>query len=105
MKKTIAFLLLMNLTTHLWSQPNPVFTVKPNSIKGTVQPTMWGIFFEDINFAADGGVYAELVKNRSFEFASPMMGWRELKKEGGSGNILVINRVNSSQNNPRFIRA
>ena len=31
-----------------------------------IQPTMYGIFFEDINFAADGGLYAELVKNRSF---------------------------------------
>ena len=33
-----------------------------------VPETMYGIFFEDINFAADGGLYAELVKNRSFEF-------------------------------------
>src|SRR5690606_21566977 len=39
-----------------------------------VQPTMYGIFFEDINFSADGGLYAELVKNRSFEFDQPMMG-------------------------------
>ncbi|MEJ1240825.1 hypothetical protein WBG78_21950 [Chryseolinea sp. T2] len=40
-----------------------------------IQPTMWGIFFEDINFGADGGLYAELIKNRSFEFAQPLMGW------------------------------
>ena len=41
-----------------------------------VQPNMYGIFFEDINFAADGGLYAELIKNRSFEFEnSPLMGW------------------------------
>jgi alpha-N-arabinofuranosidase len=42
-----------------------------------VQSTMYGIFFEDINFSADGGLYAELVKNRSFEFAQPMMGWAQ----------------------------
>ena len=42
-----------------------------------IQPTMYGIFFEDINFAADGGLYAELIKNRSFEFDSPKMGWDE----------------------------
>ncbi len=42
-----------------------------------IQPTMYGIFFEDINFAADGGLYAELVKNRSFEFEQPMMGWSQ----------------------------
>ena len=42
-----------------------------------IQPTMYGIFFEDINFAADGGLYAEMIKNRSFEFLDPKMGWIE----------------------------
>ncbi len=40
-----------------------------------VQPTMYGIFFEDINYAADGGLYGELVKNRSFEFPDHFTGW------------------------------
>lgn len=40
-----------------------------------IQPTMYGLFFEDINYAADGGLYAEMVKNRSFEFPDPLMGW------------------------------
>ncbi len=42
----------------------------------TIAPTMYGAFFEDINFAADGGLYAEQVINRSFEFPQPLMGWR-----------------------------
>ena len=42
-----------------------------------IQPTMYGIFFEDINFAADGGVYAEMIKNRGFEFDNPKMGWQQ----------------------------
>ena len=41
-----------------------------------IQPTMYGIFIEDINFAADGGLYAELVMNRSFEFPDRLHGWR-----------------------------
>ena len=45
-----------------------------------IQSTMWGLFFEDINFAADGGIYAELVKNRSFEFYKPLMGWKKRVK-------------------------
>ena len=46
-----------------------------------IQPTMYGIFFEDINFAADGGLYAELVKNRSFEFPNdPLQGWKAFGK-------------------------
>jgi len=49
-------------------------TVHVNKPGAPIAPTMWGIFFEDINLAADGGLYAELVKNRSFEFNNPLMG-------------------------------
>ncbi len=51
-----------------------------------IQPTMWGIFFEDINFAADGGIYAEMIKNRSFEFNAPLMGWIQPKSDRHSLN-------------------
>lgn len=43
---------------------------------------MYGVFFEDINFGADGGLYAELVKNRSFDFHSTSQAglpWEEWK--------------------------
>jgi alpha-L-arabinofuranosidase len=73
------------------------FTVHANKIVAPVSPTMWGIFFEDINFGADGGLYAEMVKNRSFEFPMPMTGWREIKREA-SGKILIENKGGSSAN-------
>jgi alpha-L-arabinofuranosidase len=69
-----------------------------------VSPTMWGIFFEDINMAADGGLYAEMVKNRSFEFNTPLMGWKEHSDMPGSGTVLVINRAQETPANPRYIR-
>ena len=53
-----------------------------------VSPDMYGVFFEDINFGADGGLYAEKIKNRSFDFPnSPLMGWlaygiAEIRTEG-----------------------
>lgn len=55
-----------------------------------VQSTMYGIFFEDINHAADGGLYAELVKNRSFEFPQALQGWKsfgcvEVRDDGPFG--------------------
>ncbi len=50
-------------------------TVQVNKPGAPVQPTMYGLFFEDINYAADGGLYAEMVKNRSFEFPQNLMGW------------------------------
>lgn len=61
--------------------------IKANKPGAKIQPTMYGHFFEDINFAADGGLYAELVKNRSFEFPDPLMGWQsfgsvEVKNDG-----------------------
>ena len=68
-------------------QAQHVMDVNTKKVGAPVQPTMYGLFFEDINFAADGGLYGELVKNRSFEFAQPYMGWRvfgnvELKDDG-----------------------
>ncbi|MEL0455865.1 alpha-L-arabinofuranosidase C-terminal domain-containing protein [Flavobacteriaceae bacterium SZ-1-7] len=54
---------------------NLVVNLADTGIK--IEPTMYGIFFEDINFAADGGLYAEMIKNRSFEFTLPKMGWLE----------------------------
>ncbi len=68
-----------------------------------VQPTMWGIFFEDINLAADGGIYAELVKNRSFEFFQPLMGWKIMKPDTTTG-VTILNRSETNPDNPRFAR-
>jgi alpha-L-arabinofuranosidase len=50
-------------------------TVSVDKPGAAINPAMWGVFFEDINFGADGGLYAELVKNRSFDFPQPLMGW------------------------------
>lgn len=63
------------------------FTLKTDKVGAHVQPTMYGLFFEDINFGADGGLYAELIKNRSFEFPQNLMGWKtfggvELRADG-----------------------
>jgi alpha-N-arabinofuranosidase len=69
-----------------YAQSPRVLTVRADKPATAVQPTMWGIFFEDINFAADGGLYAELIKNRSFEFANPKMGWQEHKSDRFSMN-------------------
>lgn len=63
------------------------FVVNTSKAGATIPSTMYGIFFEDINYAADGGLYGELVKNRSFEFPQHFMGWKafgkfELKNDG-----------------------
>ena len=69
-----------------------------------ISPTMWGIFFEDINFGADGGLYAELVKNRSFEFPNAMMGWSEAAPAGGAGSLAIRDQEPFSPANPHYLR-
>jgi alpha-N-arabinofuranosidase len=69
-----------------------------------IQPTMYGIFFEDINQAADGGLYAELVKNRSFEFYNPLMGWLQPKSDvhsenKNSGYANIIDEIGNTNHN------
>ena len=91
------------LSIHLAAQTARPIVVDVDKPISSIQPTMWGIFFEDINFAADGGIYAELVKNRSFEFAKPLMGWKILKTDATEG-LLILNRGDSNAANPRFAR-
>ncbi len=81
--------------------------VNADKVTAKVQPTMWGVFFEDINMGADGGIYAELVKNRSFEFYSPLMGWSVKGKKITEGDVLILNRQQNpiTNPNPRFLRA
>lgn len=51
------------------------FDINTSKVGAPIPSTMYGIFFEDINYAADGGLYAELIKNRSFEFPDNYAGW------------------------------
>ncbi|WP_262249303.1 alpha-L-arabinofuranosidase C-terminal domain-containing protein [Parapedobacter soli] len=80
-----------------------IFDIAIDRPIGEVSPQMWGVFFEDINLGADGGIYAELVKNRSFEFFRPMMGWHPLGAPV-EGALLVLNRQEHHAKNPRFLR-
>lgn len=91
-------------TLPLAAQQPLHFTVRAGEVKAPVAPGMWGIFFEDINLSADGGIYAELVKNRSFEFKTPLMGWSIPKETAAGGQVLVVNRHGTNAANPRFAR-
>ncbi len=72
--------------------------------------SMFGIFFEDINFGADGGLYPELVKNRSFEFQEPLTGWHEIMNFSGKGlerpkgELLIREDGPLNQSNPHFLK-
>lgn len=94
------------------SQPDPVqINVDVAHPGAAVSSQMLGIFFEDINFSADGGLYPELVKNRSFEFSEPLMGWHEilglsakgLDSPEGEMDVRTDKPLNAS--NPHYLRA
>jgi alpha-L-arabinofuranosidase len=86
------------------AQTSNVITVKADKPYAEIQQTMWGVFFEDINLGADGGIYAELVKNRSFEFSKPLMGWKVEQNFFNEAAVTVLNRQGQNLANPRFAR-
>lgn len=55
-----------------------------------IPPTLWGIFFEDINMSADGGIYPELVRNRSFEDADTPENWKFANVGDADGEATVV---------------
>jgi alpha-N-arabinofuranosidase len=76
-----------------------------------ISPTLFGIFFEDINFGADGGLYPELVKNRSFEFQESLTGWHQVMTVSSKGldqpkgelSVRTADPLNAA--NPHYLRA
>ena len=76
-------------------------TVQTDQSGAVLNHGMWGIFFEDINLGADGGLYAELVKNRSFEFPDALMGWQVL---GQTNNIEIRDDKPFSKVQPHYVR-
>jgi alpha-L-arabinofuranosidase len=71
---------------------------------------LYGVFFEDINHAADGGLYAEMVRNRSFEFNSAdgsnlngLTAWQLVQRGGGSASIKVENDVPLNSKNLNYL--
>ena len=91
MKKILSLTTVLALCGSLLYAQNTVdLNVQLDRSTGKISPHMWGVFFEDINLGADGGIYAELVKNRSFEFNHQMMGWKRLG-DVPEGAFLFVN--------------
>lgn len=77
--KLLTCALTFAASTAMFAQSH-VMDVNAKKAGAAVQSTMYGLFFEDINYAADGGLYGELIKNRSFEFPQSFMGWQTFGK-------------------------
>lgn len=78
--------------------------------RGAALGDLFGIFFEDLNHAADGGLYAELVQNRSFEFDPidradyhSLMAWEHIERGDGKTVITVEDSEPLNDRNPHYV--
>ena len=99
MNKHFAFFsaLALSASIGLNAQNANQMVIQANKIGAEIQPTMYGHFFEDINYGADGGLYAELVKNRSFDFPQNFMGWDIFGK-------VTLQNDGPFERNPHYVR-
>jgi len=97
-KSFVLSILSIVLGTQLIFSQTHNIQVDLKKVGSPIQKTMYGIFFEDINYGADGGLYAELIKNRSFEFPQNLLGWTTF------GNVEVRTDEAPFPNNPHYVR-
>src|SRR6056300_1357125 len=117
MKTTLQYLksLFLLLSVQQLMAQEPILEIDASNYQAEIAPTMYGVFFEDINYAADGGLYAELVQNRSFEYHSlerthrgtgfhPLYAWEKVARQGGDAEIRVVNTKPLNQNNRNYLQ-
>lgn len=110
MKKIFSFLFLAFSAFYLSSQVN--YSVDLNQTGVKMSQDLIGAFFEDINYGADGGLYAELVQNRSFEYYNvtqnmnmdPLKSWSLLQEGGAVAAMSVATTTPINVNNPHYLR-
>lgn len=91
------FLLKISCKVNPQDQKLHEMVVQANEKGAEIASTMYGIFFEDINYGADGGLYGEKIKNRSFQFPENFTGWTIF------GNVKLL-EGGPFKNNPRYVR-
>jgi alpha-L-arabinofuranosidase len=82
-------LLALALATATGPAQPAKLTVQVDQPGHPIAPTLWGIFFEDINLSADGGIYPELVRNRSFEDSERPEHWTLVNSADGRGEMTI----------------
>ena len=87
----------------------PAVTVSVGLPAKPISPDLFGIFFEDINYSADGGLYAELVQNRSFEYGpgdnkewNSLTAWTLVRFGDAKGSVVAAKATPLNANNPTY---
>lgn len=103
--------LLILPASSAWAEGAGTLTVAPEQVVAEMSPTLYGLFFEDINHAADGGLYAELLNNRSFEYENLLnpqrfdhyTGWTFRFLSAGKGKIALMDESPLNGNNHHYV--
>jgi len=85
-------------------QSPATLTVHVDRPGATISPLLYGLFFEEINRAGDGGLYAEMVHNRSFEDADKPVGWSLTKSPGVEATMALDTSRPLNDKNRRSLR-
>lgn len=86
-----------------WPECSGILTIRTDQPGPAISDMLYGVFYEDINYAADGGLYAELVRNRSFEHLRRLEGWQRLYQQDGA-TIVVENKQPLNENNLHYVK-
>jgi alpha-N-arabinofuranosidase len=93
----------------LGAEPGVTLSIQLDEKGKAISPDLFGIFFEDLNYAADGGLYAELIQNGSFEYSatdSPdwtsLSFWQLVTTRGAKGALMIQDAAPLNANNPNY---
>lgn len=98
------------------ARPEVVVDVHVDKPTVRLNPLLYGLSLEDINYAADGGLYAELVQNRSFEYypvegtdkagsrLTPLFAWEKVEREGGAVDLQVASESPLNEKNTKYLK-
>ncbi|MFB6341002.1 alpha-L-arabinofuranosidase C-terminal domain-containing protein [Saccharicrinis sp. FJH62] len=111
MKNNVIILFLL-LVISCTSKSQVTFEVDGNEQGKAISTNLIGAFFEDINYGADGGLYAELVQNRSFEYypvagytdMQPLDAWSVITEGGAVATMTVENSNPINENNTHYLK-
>ncbi len=101
-----ALLTALAVGSQLEAAPRITLTVQADKPSHKISPLLYGVFFEDINYAADGGLYGELIQNRSFEFrgTDALFGWSLVRRGEAQALVSIETDRPINPNNPHYLR-
>ena len=96
--KKVSVLFLGAIAAFYCSAATPTFTVDASRSAGSVSPRLYGLMTEEINHSYDGGLYAELIRNRNFRDSDKDPAhWSAITGNGSDANIAPIRLTTNLQ--------